>query len=706
MRYVWMVPKCVGALIGAGLCGLVACFPSEGLADQLSVEQTQAEVGYHPIAELSYEAIITARAGYQAQLSLRIALHNAASTARDGVMTLALPKTSQLRGLAVAHEGTWVEAKGTHLVSEAGTRDRGTMFARMLPEVEGDVPAAEIVFYGLEPGTTTQVELQLDVHPKLRGDRWHIDLPGRGNHPIGIATERRVLVKGLPEHEHFWVDDVASRDTPFVLSPSHELVTVSWPAHVSHSGPALEGAFHVFPDRVHGGGKFRLYLRLGPARAARPKHVIAVIDRSRSTAVRMHRDAGEFLFGLFDALPDSSTFEAFAFARGITPLIGARASVRDNVARNSLARALDAGIREQGTDLVTALRHASQRAAELVDPTMIIVVTDGMVPTTVSLQELRRALEPQDASSRRRVRASTPEVLFVVDDPMLLRSGLAFEHAVTGVAAALGARIRLEALGQHTRGDALELLSSPRVLGDLDIDLPNGMSTDASMPKGLVAGNLLIIDGKYQGRAPRLLRVGGQLGARKLSRTLAARTQDASPIALVASSDTVALERAQKAGFALPSWYKRKAQRSAYESISVASRTGSVQRGHIDADIVHRYLRTRVLPRVRVCYNHALARNRDQAGRIVLELELGKGEVMLVRTGVSTMTRADALLTACVQEAAWTLDIPAGRLDDRVYLVRYPLHFDAPPGAVARVSGDPLGEGTVDLLLRLTPQRN
>ncbi|MBK7826337.1 hypothetical protein [Nannocystis sp.] len=88
----------------------------------------------------------------------------------------------------------------------------------------------------------------------------------------------------------------------------------------------------------------------------------------------MHREAMAAVAGLFDALPAGLTFDAISFARKARPAAPRRRSphrehpppatwpgVHDRAAREHVAATLDAGSREQGTDLAAALALAGQR---------------------------------------------------------------------------------------------------------------------------------------------------------------------------------------------------------------------------------------------------------------------------------------------------------------------------------------------------------
>jgi hypothetical protein len=668
--------------LGLGAAPIVAS------ADQLDVEVREDEPGYQPVQELPYEIFVDTATdhGYAAQLKLRVALHNGGASERDAVHTMALPRTAEVVGLAVASGGDWRTGGGTVVHDESGRRDPGTIWVRQLePDRLGGLPAAELVAFGLQPDSTVQVEVTMRVVPTLRAGRWEIDLPARGNDLTRLAADRRVLVRGLPSGQSFFVDDTPNGDQPVMLSSPSDTVTVAWPARFADKG-ALVGRYDTLPGPAgFDDGRFRIVLRLGESPAASPDHVVFVLDRSRSTAPRMHREALRVVDKMLDALPASTTWDAIGFARTPEPLLAARktpAKARDADARRELASALDANRRHQGTDLAAALVEAAARAqpkGKKKKP-LVVVITDGMLPPSTTPASVKREMD--DALARRHLRR--PEVVFLVDDPLFER-GLPADHPVAAVAAGLGARIGLETLSQVPDAGVLGLLAAPRVLGDLAVELPPHMLLDRDPPAGLVAGNVAVLHGHYIGKPAPRVSIRGRAGGKKLQQKLRAHPGPAQADALVAVTSG-ALADAVAEGFVRPSWHRLRQQRIARQGIAQSGRR-SQQRGYLDDKIFRNYLTTRVMPRARVCYNHAVARDLTQGGRVVLEMEVGKGEVMAARVRSSTLLHTDEPLVACLTEAAWALDVPAGKLDDSIYVVRYPLVLTPPKsdGAAAKV---------------------
>ena len=455
-------------------------------------------------------------------------------------------------------------------------------------------------------------------------------------------------------------------------------------------------------------GRFRLYLRLGAAAPPRPDHVVVIVDRSRSTTPSMHREAITAIGGLFDTLPAGLTFDAISFARKAKPLLpdgAAFPDVHDKAAREQVAAALDAGSREQGTDLAAALALAGKRIATRgARRPLVLVITDGMLPLGTGPgpigQVFADSLGPRKGSER-------PELVFVVDEPMLMRTGIAAEHPIAVLAAGLDARISLTSLislGQTSiAGDetfARNLLRAPGVLRDLDV-----LVASASCPRGQPA----LGPGRRQRRraraapttaAPPSVRVRGRLGKTRPQLRPRAELMTAPPSALVASIRPTGAAQAAAEGFAVPPWYGRKYQRTAQLGITWAGRGRNTDRGHLDEKIFRRYLGTRVFPRARVCYNQALGRSQQLGGRVLFEFEVGKGEVMLATADPTGLSERDPMFERCLLEAAWMLDIPAGKLDDQIYRVRYPLVFN-PPKTGRPALDEGVGSGTVEMLLNL-----
>ena len=76
------------------------------------------------------------------------------------------------------------------------------------------------------------------------------------------------------------------------------------------------------------------------------------------------------------------------------------------------------------------------------------------------------------------------------------------------------------------------------------------------------------------------------------------------------------------------------------------------------------------------------------AGRVELALEVGKGEVMMAGLQNPALNYDDDRLLACLETAAWAMDVPAGNLDTQIYVINYPLEFVAPEGGQPPRTGE------------------
>lgn len=686
------------------LLPLAACLllPPAVEADTLDGDPA---AGYVPIDELSYETIIRPGTGFEAELAIRVALQNTSAATQDMVMALAIPHGSELTGIAIARGGDWIEGQISKVEDDAGDvargrRDPGTVFVRELaPENLGELPGAEIVAFGLPSQSTTQIELRMRVHPSLRGDRWQLDLPRRNAEIPNLVDQRRVIVQGLGEREEFWVDGTPSNGTPYMVTRAEDAITVSWAARRKVSAE-LDGSYEVSRDPDGAGGRVRVVLRLGASKPMAPDHVLLMVDRSQSGSSALPRQSARMFAQLLDTLPAGTTFDAITFARTAEQLldpsrfVGGEAPRADNAeARTELARSLEVTVSGQGTDLRAAMELAGkQLAARKAKQPLIVVVTDGMLPPSVGADSIGKALG--DALGK----AARPEVLFVVDDPLLQSRGLPADHPIADLAAELGARISLETLANLGPDAIQELLAAPKVLGDLSVNLPDTVVLDQPLPSGLVAGDFVVLEGSYGGRAPSKITVRGRFGKSKVSTSFSAAKRDPRPAAIAAAVREEDRERAIEEGLALPSWYTPSMRRVTNMNIAQAGRVGWQATGQLDSDIIARQLRTRVLPRARACYNQALTRNQVLSGRVELKLEVGKGEVMMAALGNAQLNYADDRLLACLESAAWAMDVPAGNLDTQTYVINYPLEFQAPAGGEPPRTGeaaDPMFERLV-----------
>ncbi|MGB1275708.1 MAG: VWA domain-containing protein, partial [Nannocystaceae bacterium] len=610
-------------------------------ADMLHIDRdVNPDRGHSPIEELSYEVIVAGSDGYRADVRIRLALYNSSRRAQDLVLNLALPRASALEDLRIARDGTWFPGTVTDAASgTSGRRRPGTIFARSLaPKLPGDLPGAQVIGFALGPGSTTQVELVLRVAPEIRGTHWELMLPGRGDASLGLSKTRRVLVKA----SEFWVDGRSNAGLPMVESPAADGVRVTWNLAQANkskrrTGP-LRADIETTPNLDNRGGSFRMYLQPGAARGLKPDHIVVVLDRSRSTAPDMHRAATRLLKELGQNLSATTTFDVVSFARTATaypqetpkdwPTLAKASSIAE------VAQKLDRTGQQQGTNLADALGLVGTRLqARGARRPLVLVLTDGMMPVSTSPETVRQKLVDNLGSRR------LPDFVFLIDEPMLFGDALKPGHPAARLAKVLKARIRLQSLASNYM-DLRSLLTAPPVITELRAVFPRTVTLTSAVPEGLVAGSVAVVEGTYTGRAPRP-RVRARIRGQKVQRTANLRTHHRPKHALVASEVREDLKHAAAQGLVTPSWYTRSEHHRATLSITNAGRGGLRRRGFLDARIFRNYLGTRVYPRARACYNLALSRNQSLEGRVVVEVEVGKGEVMHASLLHTKLTHTD-----------------------------------------------------------------
>jgi hypothetical protein len=676
------------------LCSLLAALTSitsvlsasKASADHLVCRPHDEDPGWTPITEIAYEVFVEPGAGLESTLRLRSTLINESAADEDAVLTLALPRGAELVGLRVARGGRWSDDAATEIRAHAdGQAPFGSVYARQRDAAApGGLPMVEVVAYGVEGGATIQLEVEARVLPTLKGDRWALDLPRRARKDATLSNERRVLVRDTPR---FWVDDTASGTPPVITTRANDVVTVSWPAR-GRKGASLSGRLETTRDGF-GGGTFRLNLQLGEGAPLNPDHVVLLVDRSLSTDGALSSHLGVLMEHLSERLPRGTTFDALAFARGVDPLLDAPtapgadgdtsfprpspARLDDAQARLRAERALLDLDRAQGTNLKEALVAAIDRlaASKSRDP-LILVVTDGMFPMSVPPDEVAEAVTRALGSRTR------PDFLFLVDDPLVHERGLDPNHPVAHFAARLAARVTTQRIGDLVGNVGVDLLAAPKVLGELDVRLAGGGTFLDPVPHGLVAGSIVLLEGRYDGQAPSRARIRGKIGKRSVGTNIDARRRSAVAPAFVASTADTDLATAIARGFLLPKWHRGHMAEEAKLGVARGAVGEYDREGRLDAAIFKRYLRQRVLPRARVCYAQALVRNQLQGGRVVFDYEIGKGEVMRSTLADHELGSPDAELLDCLAEAAWKLAPPKAAMDGQVYRVRYPLTLTPP----------------------------
>jgi hypothetical protein len=667
-----------------GFACLCALTPRPAVADRILVEPDPRERGYIPVEELSHEVLIEPGQGFDATMRVRTALYNASSTRVDFVHLLALPHGAELVGLRTARDGVWSEDE----IVESAPRGVPSLrvddadvttfaaFATALDTRGADLAAAKLFGWGLESGETVQVELVVRVRPRLRGSRWSLDLPRRGEQQV-IHDRRGVLVRGATGARRFWVDGRESTGK-IVATRGADGATVSWAAALGRGEGLLAHAEAVPNSAAAGaGGTLRLYLQAGTQPHTAPDHISFLYDASSSVRGDLRDDALRVTRQIVDSQTTSLTVDALAFDRDIVPLMSApidattlpdlRASFRHAGLADVPARA--------GTNIIDALRKALERVPDSSRAPTLIVFSDGMFPR-IGAEPLNELL----ALLRRLPHA--PQIVLVVDDPLLARAGLGAAHPASEFAAKIGARIRSIELNTLESLDMNSILSAPRVIGDIRVRASSSTTFDR-LATGLIGGTIETLEGRYTTvKPPKSISVRALSGRSRMRARVPVKTVAPRGRAFVSSANSI--ERITLAeSVQAPQWYRPSMEETFRAQLGRASFDTDARVGALSQDLMSMYLRRRVLPRVKACYNEALRRDGTLGGRVVVSYQIAKGEVMAAAVATTSLSAQDPSLDRCLERAAWKLEVPAGRLDARRYDVRYPVQLSPPEGGKA-----------------------
>ena len=116
---------------------------------------------------------------------------------------------------------------------------------------------------------------------------------------------------------------------------------------------------------------------------------------------------------------------------------------------------------------------------------------------------------------------------------------------------------------------------------------------------------------------------------------------------------------------------------------AVITATADPRAGELPMSSVQLALRDQLVPKVRLCYREALRASPKLGGKLVVEIEIARGEVMAVDLGGDHFSET---MIGCVADAAFGLTTPTyelGGQPDTVFVVRKPIEFRAPVTADA-----------------------
>ncbi|HTJ45055.1 MAG TPA: VWA domain-containing protein [Kofleriaceae bacterium] len=463
--------------------------------------------------------------------------------------------------------------------------------------------------------------------------------------------------------------------------------------------------------------------------------ILFLIDGSRSMEGATDA-AATIVDSVLAAAAPSTKVETILFDRSPRALGGWRAI--DTAARSEIGKAIRTAELENGTNLPDAMTAAGAALGEdTTAKTLVVVVTDGLVPLDTTGLELAQRLGAPRAGLVASFVLVTPDHAALPD---------VLHGALADVAYRTGGMVLTARAGEVTtrvKGLVAEL-GHPAPLHDVSLE-GNDTAPDLTLPELLPAGSGGMLIAGYHGAAPtrialvatrvdRGVKINGVRGTSPEladlalgsieSIALTAHGPDAEPTeddtntseeqlvqtrrrrGLV-TDDTSLVAIDSRSRFAAE---RRKLAQGGGPFMRVSPpgeprvgprvpqvRIGTVKlRGDLDARLIHGMIETGLLPRARTCFQPLLLKQRESEGTVRLDLELSRGEVTSAHVAHSDFP---ADISACVVDAAYKLDVPRTMLDDMpdtVYLVHYPLTFRSLAAGELVLPGDADSSDPVD----------
>lgn len=648
--------------------------------------------------------------------------------AAEAVYSFALPDGAAVVGLTVTGAGgdparaRPVDAVGA-ITAAAGADTTGISpdvgLVRRLGTLEegGDV-AYEVRVYPVGSREATVVEVTWVAPLEYVDGRLALRIPARGD-GVRLADARATVRATAPAGVRR-VRDLRAGGGIVAAKPGKkavafaagngelrvEVTPVATAPVVAFSTAAVEGDVGAI-----GVALLRPRADEAPSRFAR---AVFVVDGSTSAAgEKAAREAAARLVeAIAKGLREDAKIDLVMFDRTATI---ARTASPGDVIREHEARS--------GTDLVAGLGEAGRLLDE--DPrdgaTLVMIVTDGIVPSDTTGKALEAALGPRPDVTVSAVLLG-PDAL-ALPDP---RAGAIAELVQARGGHVVAVRHGEAAARRRTIADEIGAASDWYVsairAGGAELAIP--------LPDEVPAGAGFVAFGWYHGKAPARVELdvgGATLVARKrtIGRTAALAAAGGAE-APVAEARRAAVERASgAAGRSTALVAVDPGDDLAVERLALGARGGTYtrippppERGITVpevrvADVIDegaRYaidtaarirvdlLAPQLLPAARACLQSALGAGGVKPGKILLEIEIARGEVIAVR---ATGTGGAADLAGCLLDAGYALTVPSYTLTDgpdTIHLIRYPLTFEPSAHPDAWVAVAP-GDGPVPIVV-------
>jgi hypothetical protein len=437
------------------------------------------------------------------------------------------------------------------------------------------------------------------------------------------------------------------------------------------------------------------------------RRVLFVVDGSRSMELVGRHNVRRLVHEIGGALPAGAEVEAVVFDRTASRVLGSwKPATRDNI--TAIEEALAARPPGNGTDPEAALDLAHQVIGDARNPTMVILLTDGVLGD-IKADSLTRALggtmQQLDLHAISLVpgRMSAPAVE-VLRAAVEHYGGSHFEVPTSNVDTAIAS------LDQWLRPAWLELTLGTEVFATGDqLRAGTGIVSIAIVKKALkvkLTGHgdaPIAVTAAAAPAAPLAQLALATLDLDGFAATAAARLRLRHPavdadrrfIVLTSVGSVAAHRRAMIAGGGPVTRLVDVDDPSLGVDV-VPSPTIQLGGSALDQTLIKLLLRTHLQPAAFACYQRALPTNETLAGTARFTLEIGRGE--LTRASVTGL--GSATFDACLLDAAYKITPPLPNpdynTDDRT-IVNYPLTFSVREQKPFVIAGDADSTSPIDI---------
>lgn len=726
-----------GATLGAGLACVGALLVAGPARADASLTAADAEIG-----EGAYQLSIDVH-GLTATVELRQTIVNLGKADTEAFYDFQLPADAVIDGLSVSVPGRPEEAAFGVDAAAASTPTTGAAAASQ-PDVallerglvaepsDGDAVANyRLRIYPVPAGKAVSVRTHWVMPITYADGRVLIALPDRGDganlsHESGQLRFRPL--PGIVDYDDVRADGVllvpaaGARAVPFGHGRRHGLAIEATPRFASAAPVAWFTTLPLDPGR----GAIGLQLMVPRSTATEElpfDRVLAVVDTSRSMEGTM-ASASQVVEAVLAQARPAAEIDAIFFDR--TARGGRQWRTNTAGTRAAITADLRAATLDNGTGLADAMSVAGAALGDHDDPhrrTLVVVITDGLVPSETSALDLIQRLGGVHVDTRLSFVLLAPSGALLPDP---LHGPLSEAASSTG---GMVIAARADETAARAKSMATELGQSAP-LGELTAVGLDGVGGIA-LPDAIPAGQGVALLGWYLGRpptAPRLLATRGahpvQLDARAIAapefaaQALARASSATDDLTIIhGTSDSPETDadrthvtnliagRQRRAGLVsddnslvvvdrgAPFAAERRKLAVAGGPFTRIAPAGEVsaarnarppqvrigvamRRGDLDKQLIRSMLNTGLVPRARACFQPLLITPKASEGTIYLDLELSRGEVTRARAVPPSAFSLD--IQRCVVEAAYQMQVPRVQPieePDVVTVVHYPLSF-------------------------------